>query len=83
VTAPVSADRAYAAHLEREGDRPILAVAATQKGNALMADAGGPCMCTLSAYATTLTLHVGQRAAVWRPALQLLQANWWHAEPES
>jgi hypothetical protein len=54
--APVSANGAYAAHLEREGDRPISAVAATRKRNASMAEGGGPCKCTSSAYATTLTL---------------------------
>jgi hypothetical protein len=39
--------------LEREGDRPISAVAATRKRNASMEEGEGPCKCTSSVYATT------------------------------
>jgi hypothetical protein len=53
VAAPETADGAYAAHFEREGDMPISAVAATRKRNASMAEGGGPCRCTSLAYATT------------------------------
>jgi hypothetical protein len=41
VAAPVSADGAYAALLEGEGDRPISMVAATRKPKAAMAEGGG------------------------------------------
>jgi hypothetical protein len=54
VAAPVSANHAYAAHLERDGDRPISAVAATRKRHASMAGGGGPCRLTSSVHATTL-----------------------------
>jgi hypothetical protein len=51
----MSADGACATHLKRESDRPISAAAATRKLNASLAEGGGPCKCTSSAYATTLT----------------------------